>query len=330
MEKRFSRYVNSTCNPEEFSTVVGDLCAQDDNGSISADMLELWKDTLADTVEKRENNQLLDKIHHRIALEESITVSRNLTLYKNLLRVAAVLIIGLVFHAILLYDKPEKQIYNSVIETVTTPYGARTNFKLPDGTEVWLNSGSTISYPNQFAAVRNVQLTGQAYFKVVKDGKPFVVNTSSGNIEVMGTSIDVKAYLDEDFAATLVEGSVKVIDRGSHSAILKPGQQMIITPENKSTLNVVNTHLITSWKDGRLIFEKEPFQNVARELERWYNVKIELRGDKLKKLGYTGTIEQETFSEVLELINTTAAIQYKFDKRTRILKISRRYNPDIK
>ena len=80
--------------------------------------------------------------------------------------------------------------------------------------------------------------------------------------------------------------------------------------------------MITSWKEGKLIFEKEPFANVATALERWYNVKIELQGEKLKRLGYTGTIEMETFSEVLELIKSTTPIKYKFDKNTRILKIS--------
>jgi ferric-dicitrate binding protein FerR (iron transport regulator) len=119
----------------------------------------------------------------------------------------------------------------------------------------------------------------------------------------------------------LVEGSVKVRNNVNQVATLKPGEQSIITSANKFSMNKVNTGLITSWIDGKLMFVKEPFQNVATELERWYNVKIELQGEKLKRLGYTGTIEMETFSEVLELINTTTPIKYKFNKNTRILKI---------
>ena len=324
MEKQFTKYLNGTCNPDEFSEVLKALCAKDNNGKVSADILKLWNDTLRAAIENKENSQLLDKIHHRIALEESRTIQRRFKLYRNLLKVAAVLILGLITTTVILYNTPEKLQYAGVVETVTTPYGARTNFKLPDGSEVWLNSGSTISFPKQYAAIRNVELTGQAYFKVLKDGKPFIVKTRLGAIEVMGTSFDVKAYTDETFQTTLVEGSVKVSNNINQLETLKPGQQSAITPANKFSIDEVNTELSTSWREGRLIFVNEPFANVAKALERWYNVKIELQGEKLKKLGYTGTIEMETFVEVLELINATTSIKYKFDKNTRILKISER------
>ncbi len=324
MKKLFSKYLNGTANPEEFSRVLDALSAAENNGRVTTEMLKLWKETLSVTIENKENSQLLDKIHHRIALEESKAVARRFTLYRNLLRVAAAFIVGLIAYTTILYNNSEKQIYTSVTETVTTPYGARTNFRLPDGSEVWLNSGSTISFPKQYAGIRNVKLTGQAYFKVVKDGKPFVVETGYGKVEVMGTSFDVKVYPEESFETTLVEGTVKVWDRTSQVATLTPGQQSVITPTNEFSLNSVNTEMITSWREGKLIFIKEPFENVAKKLERWYNVKIEFQGETLKKLGYTGTIEMETFGEVLELINTTTPIRYKFDKNTRILRITGR------
>ena len=321
MKKLFSKYLNGTTNPEEFSQVLDALSAAENNGRVTAEMLKLWKETLSVTIENKENYQLLDKIHHRIALEESKTVARRFTLYRNLLKIAAVLIFGLITTTIAFYNRPKTELYADITETVTTPYGARTSFKLPDGSDVWLNSGSTISFPKQNAGIRNVKLTGQAYFKVVKDGKPFVVETGYGKVEVMGTSFDVKVYPEESFETTLVEGSVKVSDRANQVATLTPGQQSVITPVNEFSLNNVNTELITSWREGKLIFFKEPFENVAKKLERWYNVKIEFQGEKLKKLGYTGTIEMETFGEVLELINTTTPIKYKFDKNTRILRI---------
>ena len=324
MEKQFTKYLNGACNPDEFSEVINAICSDDNKDNVSTEIMKLWKDTLSTAIENKGNSQLLDKIHHRIALEESKTIARRFTLYRNLLKVAAVLIVGLITTTAIFYNKPEKQQYTAIIETVTTPYGARTSFKLPDGSEVWMNSGSTLSFPKQYAAIRNVELTGQAYFNVIKDGKPFVVKTRLGVIEVMGTSFDVKAYPDETFQTTLVEGSVKVSNNSNQIATLKPGQQSIITPANEFSMKEVNTELSTSWKEGKLMFVKEPFANVAKALERWYNVKIELQGERLKKLGYTGTIEMETFVEVLELINTTTPIKYKFDKNTRILKISGR------
>ena len=324
MEKQFSKYLNSTCNPDEFAEVIKSICSDENKDNVSTEILKLWEVTLNSAIENKENSQLLDKIHHRIALEESRSVARRFTLYRNLLRIAAVVIIGLITTTAIFYSKPEKQLYTSIIETVTTPYGARTNFKLPDGSEVWMNSGSTLSFPKQYSAIRNVELTGQAFFKVIKDGKPFIVKTKLGVIEVMGTSFDVKAYAGETFATTLVEGSVKVRNNTNQAATLKPNQQSMINSSNELSMKDVNTELSTSWREGRLMFVKEPFGKVARELERWYNVKIVLQGEKLKKLGYTGTIEMETFGEVLELINTTTPIKYTFDKNTRILKISGR------
>jgi len=322
MEKQFSKYLNGTANPEEFSAILEALCAADSDDLMSLELLKFWQETLNAAIENRDNIKLLDKIHHRIALEESKTAARRFTLYRNLLKVAAVLIVGLIISTFFFFTKQEKQFVAATIETVKTPYGARTSFKLPDGSEVWLNSGSAISFPNQFGALRSVELTGEAYFHVVKDGKPFMVKTDYGNVMVMGTSFDVKAYANEDFETTLVDGSVKVCNKTNEVVILKPGEQLGINLNNEFSLNTVNTDVVTSWKEGKLIFIKQPFANVARELERWYNVKIELQGNRLKGLGYTGTIEMETFGEVLELIKTTTPIKYQFNKNTRILKIS--------
>jgi ferric-dicitrate binding protein FerR (iron transport regulator) len=324
MEKKFTKYINGTANPEEFSEVIAAFCSEENGHKVSLELLKFWKESLNAAIENKENTSLLDKIHHRIALEESRADARRFTLIRNLLKIAAVLITGLIISTFSLYFKPEQQIDTSIVETVKTPYGARTSFMLPDGSEVWLNSGSIISFPRHYGPKRSVELIGEAYFNVVKDGKPFMVKTESGKVEVMGTSFDVKAYPNEPFETTLVEGSVKVSNLVNQVATLKPGQQSRITVANEFAVKEVNTDLITSWKEGKLIFVKEPFANVARELERWYNVKIELQGERLKKLGYTGTIELETFGEVLELINTTTPIKTSFDKKTRILKIKGR------
>lgn len=323
MEKEFTKYWNGTANPEEFSSVLAALCGEDNNGKVSLELLKRWKETLNNAIENKENNSLLDKIHHRIALEESKEVAQRITIYRNLLRVAAVLIVGLVISTLVIFRK-QQPVFTNVVETVTTPYGARTNFKLPDGSEVWLNSGTTISFPRQYGETRNVELSGQAYFHVVKDGKPFLVKTGFGSIEVMGTSFDAKAYANDNFETTLVEGSVKIMDGNNRIATLKPGQQATITPAGEFSMLNVNTGNITSWREGKLIFVKTPFVEVAKDLERWYNLKIELQGERLKKIGYTGTIELETFGEVLELINVTTPIKYSFNKQSRILKISGR------
>ena len=323
MEKQFRKYLNGTCTPQEFAGITESFDSNQGQEKAATDILEHWNDILHSETENKENDRLLDQIHHRIALEDSSLVSKRLEWYKTWLKVAAILIVGLTVTSIAFYSKPAIKPVATVVQKISTPFGARTNFTLPDGSEAWLNSGSTISFPQQYGAIRSVELQGQAYFKVAKDFKPFVVKTSYGNIEAKGTSFDVKAYGNENFETTLVEGSVKIEGIKKQSAILRPGQQSILAPSSDVfLLKDVNTGLFTSWKEGKLIFVNEPFKNVARELERWYNVKIELKGQKLKDLCYTGTIEMETFGEVLELINTTTPIKHIFDKRTRLLIIN--------
>ena len=96
MENQFSKYLNGTANPEEFSAVLEALCATDDNDKVSLELLKFWQETLNAAIENKENSQLLDKIHHRIALEESNSAARRFRMYRNLLKVAAVLITGLI------------------------------------------------------------------------------------------------------------------------------------------------------------------------------------------------------------------------------------------
>jgi len=321
MEKLFRKYLNGTCNPDEFNEVLNLLYTKENNDKLTSLLDKYWKEVLFENTDERQNSQLLDNIHYRIVLFESNSYSKRFTLAKKLLKIAAILIVGLIISTISIYNRSMTRIYSDVVENIKTPYGAKTSFKLPDGSDVWLNSASALSYQKQFDKIREVDLSGQAFFNVIKNGKPFIVKTRYGNIEVSGTSFDVKAFDDDDFETTLVEGIVNIRNIKNQVVTLKPGQQSIINHENEFEIRDVKTDLFTSWKDGKLIFINEPFQKVAKQLEKWYNVKIEIEGEKLKNLGYTGKIEMETFSEVLDLINVTTPIKYKFDKNTRILKI---------
>jgi len=142
-------------------------------------------------------------------------------------------------------------------------------------------------------------------------------------VEVQGTSFDVKAFANEGFQATLVEGSVKVKGKNNNNEVtLQPGQQANISG-NVINVGDVETELFTSWKDGKLIFRDEQLPSVAKRLERWYNVKIELSGDKrLTEIRYNGTLEMESFSEVLQLLKVTAPIDYFYNEKNRTIKIT--------
>lgn len=240
---------------------------------------------------------------------------------KMVASVAAAFILGgvLTFFATKNIHQPETNYYT---QNITTPMGAKTNFELPDGSVVWLNSGTTLSYPSNFSEVRTVSLSGEAYFDVKKDGNLFTVSTEYGTVEVHGTSFNVKAFNEGAFETTLVNGVVGVTEKNTKKQVtLQPGQQAGII-DSKINIKNVDTELYTSWKEGKLIFREEYLPTAVKRLERWYNVTIQLDDDpRLSKIWYSGTLEMESFSEVLELLKVTAPITYQYDEKTRTIRI---------
>ena len=202
---------------------------------------------------------------------------------------------------------------------------------------------------------REVILIGEAFFEVQKkDNKiPFIVKTSEIDIKVLGTCFNVMAYPDEEIIeTTVVKGSVCIIRKGLKSSpdqniILKPNQKVTllkkgsrvilseietekptlikstkaiqpVSPTKKEQILVspkVDIELHTAWKDDRLIFQSETFENIAYKLERWYDVKIHIQNEKLKKYRYTGKfVHKETLNQVMEILNLTTPINYTFEQ----------------
>lgn len=316
MQSLFEKYIKGKCTPKEYKQVLEFLQNPDKSSHLDKLVLENWKQTLKTKSTIKPDSQLLDAIHHKIALKEQ-NQSVVIRMYKRLLSAAAILIIGLVIGSLLFVQSQQTEI---TAQNITVPYGGKTQFTLPDGSAVWLNSGSTFSYPSQFKGERIVELTGEAYFNVEKQKEPFKVKTEYGEVVVLGTQFNVKAYKNETFYTTLESGSVMFTNMYGKQARLEPGMQVVFNSETFK-LRTVETNLFTSWKDGQLIFRDEPLQNIITQLERWYNVNIVLKGERIKNLKYTGTIEMESFSEVLELIKVTTPIKYSFDRKTRVLTI---------
>jgi transmembrane sensor len=241
--------------------------------------------------------------------------------------IAAAFIIGFVIAAFVfgnISGHPDK--LAAVQQKISVPYGARTQFMLPDSSIVWLNSGSELLFPSHFYNERAVTLAGEAYFDVKKGETPFVVSTVYGDVAVKGTSFNVKAYHDDFFETTLVEGQVNVLAEKGDEVTLRPGFQATLCGTKFKTKKV-ETELFTSWTKGKLIFRKEYLPDMARRLERWYNIKIELDDDvRLKSIHYTCTIEMESFSEVLNLLKVTAPVDFSWNEEARVIKLGYKNN----
>lgn len=161
--------------------------------------------------------------------------------------------------------------------TLSTPRGGQYNLRLPDGTEVWLNAASSITFPNSFTGnERLVKITGEVYFEVAQQkDQPFKVDINGkASVEVLGTHFNINAYADEPYiATTLTEGAVKMTDR-QQSAVLSPGQQARINTKGMNVLKNADTDLVLAWKNGLFRFEAASIEEVLRQLARWYDVDI--------------------------------------------------------
>lgn len=198
---------------------------------------------------------------------------------------------------------------------VATAYGVCTKVVLPDSSEVWLNSGSKLIYPERFTgAGRKVALEGEAYFKVSSDiNNRFDVQTLDGlTVSAYGTEFNVNAYAEESvIKATLAKGNIRITQSDSQmSKDIVPGEQVVYSREVKDMeVRKVNLLVETGWKDGKMIFRRTPLDEITEKLSRHFNVDIELRDPELYKYTYSATFTTETLVEILSLLERTAPIR---------------------
>jgi transmembrane sensor len=326
MKNLFAKYLQSVCSPDEFQEITKWMSRMDNDFTLSLFMKPHWERMMQQEPDYPVNHALWEKIKLAIEEKEKAETQRRLKIYTWGMRIAAVLVLGLlVSNLVFMQNAKQPEIFVQT-QSVSVPHGARTSFALPDGSVVWLNSGSTLSYSSEFSDNRSLELEGEAYFEVEKSKKSFTVITALGKVEVTGTAFNVKALPDENqFETTVEEGSVLVSAIGVlQSAKLTPGTQARLE-NGKWEMARVETDLYTSWKEGKIIFRRAFLPEVAQRLERWYNVTIELANDpRLRKIHYTGTLEMESFSEVLELLKVTAPINYTYNDKTRVIRITHR------
>lgn len=200
-----------------------------------------------------------------------------------------------------------------VYNTMTTPKGRQYNLVLADGSRVWLNAASSITFPTAFIGKeRKVSITGEAYFEVTQNrAMPFIVESGMNTVKVLGTHFNVNAYDNEsDVSVTLLEGSVNV-SRGISHKIIRPGQQARINKEEKINLvNNVDVDHVVAWKNGRISFQGADIGTVMRQMSRWYDVDIEY-SEKMNDLFYADMSRATMLSDVLKALELTTNVHFK-------------------
>lgn len=198
---------------------------------------------------------------------------------------------------------------------------------LNDGTRVWMNSKSELSYPVAFGEnVRRVRLSGEAYFEVTKDSvRPFIVEVDRGfEVKVLGTHFNIKAYdTDDSYETTLVEGKVQVSQGHKTKITLEPSEQMVIGKDGRHEVRVVNTSYYTAWHEGWFYFNDESLEQVLTMIGRWYDVDFVFVKENLKEITVTGKLKRfENLSVILKMLERTTGTELILENR--IVKVDKK------
>ncbi len=214
--------------------------------------------------------------------------------------------------------------YNNAVaekNTIRTPAGGQYQVKLPDGTRIWLNASSSITFSNVLKEYREVELSGEAYFEVAKfqainnKSIPFFVINKNQRIEVLGTHFNVYDYPGETIETTLLEGSVRIHSlESSNSRVLKPGQQSKVA-NGAIEIKEADLESSLSWKNGDFIFNNEEISRIMKKLERWYDVEVEYSSTFVPRKFSGAVSRSKNLSEVLKIMEFTGNITFKIEGR---------------
>ncbi len=263
--------------------------------------------------------QVLAKLHRRIRVGRQRSNSQQFIHVFS--RVAAVLILPALFTIGILMNNNEPEA-NLNWAQIVSPTGSRTQFQLPDGTNGWLNSGSSIKYPVAFNDNRQVEISGEVWFSVVhQESNDFKVKTRDFEVRVLGTEFNVISYPDEESSSVILEKgrvAIKGLNK-NFKAEITPDQRLIYDRENNQLVKAeVDAKALNSWRNGLLVFKNQPMSEIAQVLERKFNVDIVLNGNELEDYIFRATFRDEKIDEILTLMASVAPIRYKIYNRTKL------------
>ena len=319
------QYLNSHKNEhpgleQEFARL---FCDNNKEAHIKSLLADDWEAMIDNGAIEKDLNHLLLRINELINTEKTqaktIKHHKAKSIYTWYSRVAAILLLPFMAWAVYQFNHTEAPA-SAPIAGVTSkihvhaPLGSRIHIDLPDGSTGWLNSGSVLEYEVPFEQ-RKLTVKGEAFFDVVQDSlRPMTVEGPHSFVKVFGTKFNVKMWPDEMITeVVLAEGSVEMSPKNSEeSYMMQPGDMFVYDKvENKLIKKSVNPNYYSAWIEGKLVLRNVNLNQVARELSRWFNVDVVVKGTLLKDHVFRATFEDEKLEEVLRLLKMTAPIEYK-------------------
>jgi ferric-dicitrate binding protein FerR (iron transport regulator) len=318
--EKIDRFFKGEYSDKDASYVDEVFCDKNKEKELEHHLRKQWLELSGDNDESDRNLDLiLYRIHYNIntRLSAQKVWSFN-NLIKWTLRIAGILVLPLI---IILGIQTYKNIFlkKETWVEIKAPAWTRAQFSLPDGTTGWLNSNSSVKYNGNFNTHRQVTLNGEAFFDVFKDKKrPFVVNTNEVNVTVLGTRFNIASYENENnVEVVLEEGKMVFNNREMKSSCTMNPNDLVVYNKTKKDFSteVVQPNKYLSWTEGKLIFRNDPLDVIARRLERWYNIDVEVNGGVDKDLRLRATFVDESLEEVLDLLKRSLPIVYRIEDR---------------
>lgn len=234
------------------------------------------------------------------------------------LRVAAMFVLPVITAVgMYFYRSPDETVPGQLV--VAVERGQKANITLPDGSKVWLNSQSRLTYSTNFnVRQRELQLDGEAYFEVAHNpNKPFIVRSNDISVRALGTAFGVKAYNEDVLISSILMKGKVLVTTPDGEAILKPNERIIYdkTKHKKEQTTVTNATDFTGWIHNELRFEDESLGDIAKTIRRIYNVEVVFASEKLKSQRYTGTINNNSLESVLNIISLTSPVSFQINNQ---------------
>ena len=329
----FERYIQNRANPDEIKRLSFWI---KNNQEISLWLEQQILDSES-SIESEVQIRMLRNIETEINANYNEGTNKQLNIRFRLnkwMRVAAMFILPL-FTATGVYFYMSKNAPSTAPLVVAVERGQKANITLPDGSKVWLNSQSKLTYSANFnVKKRELQLDGEAYFEVAHNpDKPFIVHSNDISVEALGTAFGVKAYNDDKLISSiLMRGKVRVITPDGE-AILLPNDRIMYdkTTHKKAKNTVTNATDFTGWIHNELRFENESLGDIAKTIQRIYNVDVVFATEKLKNQRYTGTINNNSLESVLNIVSLTSPVSFQINNQQVTLsenqKLMDQYNP---
>lgn len=325
IDELITDYLTGNTDEQSLHELKAWIAASSENGRYFEEQCEIWFSAMDKEASARyDKDRAFELFKQRVENAGRRKQSRKFHLSMSDFRRYAAIIVAVVTVGCLAYWQGGVRVKDTFADiSVEAPWGSRTKLYLPDGTLVWLNAGSRMSYSQGFGVnSREVELEGEGYFEVVRnEGIPFYVKTKELKLKVLGTKFNFRDYPDDrEVVVSLLEGKVGLDN------LLKGEKDILLVPDERAVLNKTDGVMkvepvmasnASEWTEGYLFFDEELLPDIVRELERSYNVQIHLADTSLNNFRFYGNFarREQTIEEVLEALSSTGKLQYTMKER---------------